>query len=169
MEFWHVVSTTIGSEFNDIPNLEEATRDAVRLIVAAIFGGILGIDREMKHKTAGLRTHMLVSLGSALFILIPLQSHASMQDMSRVLQGLIAGVGFLGAGAIIKVVENHEAKGLTTAASLWMAAAIGIAMGMGHGMTALLATFLALIILSVIPVLEKRIGTRKETLYKSDI
>ena len=93
MEFWHVVSTTIGSEFNDIPNLEEATRDAVRLIVAAIFGGILGIDREMKHKTAGLRTHMLVSLGSALFILIPLQSHASMQDMSRVLQGLIAGVG----------------------------------------------------------------------------
>jgi len=169
MEFWHVVSATIGAEFNDIPNLTEATRDVVRLVFAAIFGGILGFDREMKHKTAGLRTHMLVSLGAALFILIPLQSHASMQDMSRVLQGLIAGIGFLGAGAIIKVLENHEAKGLTTAASLWMAAAIGIAMGMGHGMTALLATFLALIILSVIPVLEKRIGTRKETLYKSDI
>jgi len=169
MDTWQVVSATIAAEFNDIPNLTEATRDIVRLVFAAILGGILGIDREMKHKTAGLRTHMLVSLGAALFILIPLQSDASIQDMSRVLQGLIAGIGFLGAGAIIKIVESHEAKGLTTAASLWMAAAIGIAMGMGHGMTAMLATLLAFIILAAIPWFERLLGTRKETIYKSDV
>lgn len=160
MDFWQIITTTFSSEFSDIPDLTEAIRDFIRMAFAAFLGGILGIDREMKHKTAGLRTHMLVSLGSALFILIPLQSNASIQDVSRVLQGLIAGVGFLGAGAIIKVLETHETKGLTTAASLWMAAAIGIAMGMGHGMTALLATVLAITILSLIPYLEKLFTTR---------
>ncbi len=169
MEFWQVVSTALSSEFSDIPDIAGATRDLVRLVFAALLGGVLGFDRELKHKTAGLRTHMLVALGSALFVLIPLQSGASVQDMSRVLQGLIAGIGFLGAGAIIKVVENVEAKGLTTAASLWMAAAIGIAMGMGHGLTAVLATLLALIILSVIPFLEHILPKKKDRIYKSDV
>jgi putative Mg2+ transporter-C (MgtC) family protein len=98
---------------------------------------------------------MLVSFGAALFVLIPQQSGASIADLTRVLQGLIAGVGFLGAGSIIIGRHQEEAKGMTTAAGIWLTAAIGVAAGMGREATAILSTLLALGILSLIPKVER--------------
>jgi putative Mg2+ transporter-C (MgtC) family protein len=93
---------------------------------------------------------MLVALGAAIFVLVPLQAGTPIPDMSRVLQGLTSGVGFLGAGAIIKLSQDREIRGITTAASIWLTAAIGVAAGMGMEMTAILSTFLALVILALI-------------------
>jgi putative Mg2+ transporter-C (MgtC) family protein len=93
---------------------------------------------------------MLVALGAALFVLVPIQAGMSVSDMSRVLQGVVAGIGFLGAGAIIKLSQDREIRGVTTAASIWLTAAIGIAAGMGMEMTAILSTVLALIILALL-------------------
>ena len=94
---------------------------------------------------------MLVAIGAALFVLIPQQAGASSADLSRVLQGLIAGVGFLGAGAIILGTKQVETQGLTTAAGIWVTAAIGVAAGMGRESTAVLSTLVALFVLSVVP------------------
>jgi putative Mg2+ transporter-C (MgtC) family protein len=125
----------------------------VRLLIAAILGGILGFEREHKGKAAGVRTHMLVAIGAALFVLVPSMSGSQADAMSRVLQGVIAGIGFLGAGTILKGKEDEEGhvKGLTTAAGLWMTAAIGVAAGMGRESTAVLSTVLALMVFSVMP------------------
>ena len=138
------------SEFSDIPDATQITRITLRLLVAAILGGLLGYERERNGKNAGVRTHMLVAIGAALFILVPQQAGASTEDLTRVLQGLIAGVGFLGAGAIIQGTKDVETRGLTTAAGLWVTAAIGVSAGMGRESTAVLSTLLALFVLSVI-------------------
>jgi len=148
---WQEIWNTVLSEFSDIPDATQVTRITLRLLVAAALGGILGYQREQQGKSAGVRTHMLVAIGAALFVLIPQQAGASSADLSRVLQGLIAGVGFLGAGAIIMGTKQVETRGLTTAAGIWLTAAIGIAAGMGREMTAVLSTLLALFILSVVP------------------
>jgi putative Mg2+ transporter-C (MgtC) family protein len=142
---------TLWDEFSDLPDAGRATRIVVRLSVAAILGGALGFEREQKGKSAGLRTHMLVAIGAALFVLIPQQAGVSDADLSRVLQGLVAGVGFLGAGTIIKGNGDEEPKGLTTAAGIWLTAAIGVAAGMGRESTAVLSTLLALVILAMHP------------------
>jgi putative Mg2+ transporter-C (MgtC) family protein len=94
---------------------------------------------------------MLVALGAAFFVLIPHQAGMLLPDMSRVLQGVIAGVGFLGAGTILKQNEQEQIHGLTTAAGLWLTAAVGIAAGLGREASAILATALAFIILSLMP------------------
>ena len=99
---------------------------------------------------------MLVSVGSALFVLIPLQAGMTIQDLSRVLQGVTAGIGFLGAGAILKQRDNNDVKGLTTAASVWMTAAIGVAAGMGREGTAVLSALFGLVILAFIRAPSKR-------------
>ena len=96
---------------------------------------------------------MLVAMGAALFVLIPQQAGVSSADLSRVLQGLIAGVGFLGAGAIITGTKSVETRGLTTAAGIWVTAAVGMAAGMGRESTALLSTLIALFILTVVPLI----------------
>ena len=151
MGVWQEIVNTIQDEFSDLPDAGKMTRIILRLSIAAILGGILGYEREQKGKSAGLRTHMLVALGAALFVLIPQQAGMSDADLSRVLQGLIAGVGFLGAGTIIKGETEGEVVGLTTAAGLWLTAAIGVAAGMGREATAVMSTLFALIILYVIP------------------
>lgn len=145
--WWLEVWTTIQQEFSDIPDAAELTRTCVRLFMAVLLGGILGYERELAGSSAGFRTHMLVALGATVFVLVPLQAGTNMNDMSRVLQGVIAGIGFLGAGAIIKLSQEQEIKGLTTAASIWLTAAIGIAIGMGRELTAVLSTVFALFIL----------------------
>ena len=147
----HEIVNTLREEFSDLPDAAGVTRITVRLLLAAVLGGLLGLEREQQGKAAGLRTHMLVSLGAALFVLIPQQAGVSDTDLVRVLQGLITGVGFLGAGTIIKGRGEEDVKGLTTAAGIWLTAAIGMAAGMGREATAILSTFLALLILSVIP------------------
>ena len=148
---WQEIWNTVLSEFSDIPDATQVTRITLRLLVAAALGGILGYQREQQGKSAGVRTHMLVAIGAALFVLIPQQTGASSADLSRVLQGLIAGVGFLGAGAIIMGTKQVETRGLTTAAGIWLTAAIGIAAGMGRESTAVLSALFALFIFSVVP------------------
>ena len=151
MSMWQEIWNTVLSEFSDVPDATEITRITLRLLVAAALGGLLGYERETQGKSAGVRTHMLVAIGAALFVLIPQQAGASTADLTRVLQGLIAGVGFLGAGAIILGTKQVETQGLTTAAGIWVTAAIGVAAGMGRESTAVLSTLVALFVLSVVP------------------
>lgn len=155
MEWWDVFSRTVASEFSDIPDLEHAVRVSLRLLLAAFLGGVLGYEREYKGKAAGLRTHMLVSLGAALFVLVPLEGGMEIDDLSRVMQGIITGIGFLGAGTILKGSSVKDVKGLTTAAGIWLTAAIGVAAGLGHESTAVMTTALALIIFLLMPRLEQ--------------
>ena len=146
-EIW----ATIAGEFSDIPDLATITRITLRLFLAALLGGLLGYEREMKSRSAGVRTHMLVAVGAALFVIGPLQSGMPMADMSRVLQGIVQGIGFLGAGAIIVRTAKHTVEGLTTAANIWATAGIGIVVGLGLEATAVLATAVLLIILAGVP------------------
>ena len=94
---------------------------------------------------------MLVAVGAALFVLVPQQGGMGIADMSRVIQGIVAGIGFLGAGAIIKQQRGEDVQSLTTAAGVWMTAAIGIACGLGREATAVLSTLLALAVLTLVP------------------
>ena len=152
--WWQEVWQTLQSEFADIGDARQLTQITLRLLIAAILGGILGFEREQKGKAAGVRTHMLVAMGAALFVLVPQMSGSQADAMSRVVQGVIAGIGFLGAGTILKGKEedtDQHVKGLTTAAGLWMTAAIGVAAGLGKESTAVLSTVLALLVFSVMP------------------
>jgi len=147
---WSEVYAALRAEFADVPDVRELTRIVSRLTLAVVLGGLIGYERETAGKAAGLRTHMLVALGSALFVLVPLQAGVPLADMSRVLQGVASGVGFLGAGAIIKLNSEEDIRGLTTAAGIWMVAAIGVAAGMGREATAVVATVFALVILQIL-------------------
>jgi putative Mg2+ transporter-C (MgtC) family protein len=127
----------------------------VRLGLAALLGAGIGLQRERVHSTAGLRTHMLVSLGAAFFVLAAVESGASSSDVSRVIQGLVAGIGFLGAGTILKIGDRAEVHGLTTAASIWLTAAVGTGAGLGHIWLPALGALFGWIILGPIGKLEK--------------
>ena len=151
MNIWNQIWQTVQSEFSDIPDVSQLTTIVVRLTLAALLGGILGFEREQQGKAAGVRTHMLVALGSALFVFVPQQMGVSDGDMTRVYQGLVAGIGFLGAGSIIKGGGEGQIQGLTTAAGVWLTAAIGMAAGLGRESTALLSTLLAFVILTLMP------------------
>ena len=141
----------LRAEFSDVSDPAQLMRIVVRLLLAAALGAVLGYERERRGKAAGLRTHMLVAIGAALFVLVPQQAGMAVADMSRVIQGIVTGVGFLGAGAIIKHAPEHSVQGLTTAAGVWMTAAIGIACGLGREATAVLSTVLALAVLTAVP------------------
>ena len=160
--WWQQVWDTVQGEFSDLPDAAQVTRVTLRLLIAAILGGVLGYEREKKGKAAGMRTHMLVAVGAALFILIPQQAGVTDADLTRVVQGLVAGVGFLGAGAIMRIGDQGEVKGLTTAAGIWLTAAIGMAAGMGREATAILCTVLALFVLSVLPNIARSLERRDQ-------
>ena len=119
----------------------------IRLVAAVLLGGIVGIQRERTHKPAGLRTHMLVCLSTAAFIVGCSGFGMASADLSRVIQGIVTGIGFIGAGTILKLGQEHEIKGLTTAAGVWMTAAIGVSVGLGNLGIALMITVLAVAIL----------------------
>jgi len=160
---WQQITDTIVKEFSDFNDVTEITTLIIRLMMAAILGGILGFEREHRGKAAGVKTHMLVAVGSALFVLIPYQAGISEAELSRVVQGIIAGIGFLGAGAILKKgVDEKELKGLTTAAGIWLTSAIGVAAGLGRESSAVLCTLLALVILVIIPKFAERLEKNKE-------
>src|SRR5262249_1446988 len=110
-----------------LPDSRQIERVAIRLLVAMLLGGIVCIQREHTGKPAGVRTHLLVGLGAALFVLAPLETGMTSNDLSRVIQGLAVGIGFIGGGAILKLSEAHQIRGLTSAAAIWMTAAIGVA------------------------------------------
>jgi putative Mg2+ transporter-C (MgtC) family protein len=146
-EIW----TAVSREFSDIPDLAPRTVVVVRLCLASLLGGILGYERERKSKSAGVRTHMLVAVGAAFFVLGPLQAGMPLTELSRVIQGVVQGIGFLGAGAIIVRTSQRQIEGLTTAANIWATAGIGVLAGLGLEATAVLATFIMVMILAAVP------------------
>lgn len=126
-------------------------------------GGIIGWERQLRHKPAGLRTHMLVSMGSALFVLIPLamaKNPNGLDAVERVIQGITAGIGFLGGGEILRQSQQEigkvEVHGLTSAAAIWVSAALGTAAGCGLWQLALIGALMSLFVLRVIKMLERR-------------
>jgi putative Mg2+ transporter-C (MgtC) family protein len=121
---------------------------ALRLGSAVAIGGLVGIDRGLRQKPAGLRTHALVSLGAALMTYTGIElAPADPGAVTRVLQGVIAGVGFLGGGVILRDTQDQRVRGLTTAASIWIVAGLGMACGAGHWRTGLLASAFTLLVL----------------------
>src|SRR5215510_3370872 len=135
----------------------------IRIIAASILGGIVGIQRQSTHKPAGLRTHMLVSLAASGFIVACASFGMSTDGMSRVIQGIVTGIGFVGAGTILKLSQEHEIKGLTTAASVWMASAIGVTVGLGNLGIGLMITVLAVIVLWLVKIEHKLESRRSDS------
>jgi Uncharacterized membrane protein len=132
-----------------LPNARQLVHVIIRLIAATLLGAIVGIQRERAGKPAGLRTHILVTLGTTVFVLACSGVGMSSDGLSRVIQGIVTGIGFIGAGSILKLNEERAIQGLTTAAGVWMTAAIGVAVGLGSLGVALLSTLFTLIILTL--------------------
>jgi putative Mg2+ transporter-C (MgtC) family protein len=122
---------------------------ALRLGLAALLGGILGLNREMALKPAGMRTHALVSLGAALATVTGLALTADEAAAGRIIQGIVAGIGFIGSGVILHRRDNHTVEGLTTAASIWVIAATGVAVGAGLWRAALIVVVISLLLLVI--------------------
>lgn len=144
-----------------LPNVRQLVHVIIRLLAATLLGAVVGIQREKAGKPAGLRTHILVSLGTAVFVLACSGVGMSSDGLSRVIQGIVTGIGFIGAGSILKLNEEHDIKGLTTAASIWMTAAIGVAVGLGSLGVALLSTLFTLLILALAGLHDLRVEKRQ--------
>lgn len=132
----------------------------LRLLLAALLGGLIGLERESLNKSAGLRTHILVCLGSCLIMITSIEifetvGHGTIGDPARIAAQVVSGIGFLGAGTIMR--SGFGIKGLTTAASLWLVAAIGLAVGVGSYAAAIICTTIVFVILVYMPRLEKRV------------
>ena len=130
----------------------------LRLAVAMLLGGVIGFEREYRAKDAGFRTHFLVALGSALFCIVSQYGFGfELKDSSRVAAQVVSGIGFLGAGTII--FQKNVVRGLTTAAGLWVTAAIGLACGTGMYLPAIVTTLMVLIGLEILSVVIPRVST----------
>ena len=149
---WHELT-------NGFPDRDRFLIVLIRVFAAVLLGAVVGIERERAGKPAGLRTHMLVSLGTAVVVIACTDAGMSLEGLSRVIQGIVTGIGFIGAGTILKLNEQREIQGLTTAAGLWMTAAIGVAVGLGILGVALIGTLVTVLIL----VLEHFIDARRNT------
>ncbi len=133
----------------DLSYFTDQAEMIIRIIVSVILGAIIGYERELSHKPAGLRTHIFVCMGSCLFtiasfFMIPENAGGS-ADVTRIAAGVVAGISFIGAGSIIAL--RGDVKGLTTAASLWVIAAIGLMVGMGNYLLPIIATIISYVIL----------------------
>ena len=133
----------------------------MRLSLSFLVGGLIGLERQMHRRPAGLRTHILVCIGSCLIMLTSLYvfdiyKAVANLDPSRIASGVITGIGFLGAGAIIREREKEDVKGLTTAASLWVVAGLGLAIGCGLYSASLFTTALALVALFFLARIERK-------------
>ncbi len=129
--------------------------DVLRIGAAALLGGALGLEREWKGHWAGLRTHMMVAIGCAIFVIGGLNlAGEHSESVTRVIQGITAGIGFLGAGTILKLDQKQEIKGLTTASSIWLAAALGTAAGLAEYALATAAAIVSLFVLGVLGPIE---------------
>jgi putative Mg2+ transporter-C (MgtC) family protein len=148
---------------NGFPDRNRLIIVLLRVFAAVLFGAVVGIERERAGKPAGLRTHMLVSLGTAVVVIACQDSGMSLDGLSRVIQGMVTGIGFIGAGTILKLNEQREIQGLTTAAGLWMTAAIGVAAGLGILGVAVIGTLVTVLVL----VLEHFINARRKTQNKN--
>lgn len=137
---------------------DDAIRLIVRLLAAMILGGIVGIQRERVGKAAGMRTHILVTMGTAMFVIACMSFEMQSDALSRVIQGIATGIGFIGTGAILKQTEKFEIHGLTTAAGLFMTSAVGVAVGLGRIGLATIGAVLAWVVLSAMTYIENHIG-----------
>jgi putative Mg2+ transporter-C (MgtC) family protein len=133
-----------------MPSIRELVRMVMRLLAALAVGALIGYQREKMGKAAGFRTHMLVSMGTTLLVISALEFGMGSDGVSRVIQGLVTGIGFLGAGAIMKIREEKEIRGLTTAAGIWMTAAASVAIGLGQVGIGVIAGLLAWIVLGAL-------------------
>jgi putative Mg2+ transporter-C (MgtC) family protein len=158
--WWQEAWSALGDEFSDLPDGGQITRLVLRLVVAAALGGFIGYERKQAGKDYGPRTLMLVAAGSALFVLIPQQAGMPLSDLSRVMQGLLAGIGFIGGGAILKSPEQGRVQGMTSAAGIWMVAAIGVAVGLGRMASAIVAALFAYLVLSLFYRLEQKMAVK---------
>jgi len=132
-----------------------------RLLLAAVLGGIVGLERELRHKPAGLRTNMLISLGAALFTVISWQlANVSGGDHTRIAAQIITGIGFIGAGVVIR--ERGAVLGITSAATIFVIAAVGMACGAGMPVTAIFTTLLLLVALVLLGIAEERFGLHSQ-------
>ena len=141
-----------------LPDARQLAQVLIRLSAATLLGAVVGFQRERAGKPAGLRTHMLVTLGTAVFVLACAGVGMSLDGLSRVIQGLVTGIGFIGAGSILKLSQERDIQGLTTAAGVWMTAAIGVAVGLGSIGVAVLSTLFTLIILSFARRIERQVS-----------
>ena len=146
----------VTDELFGVPSATQAGVLILRLAAAGLLGGLLGAEREYEGKAAGLRTHMLVSLGAALLVIAPQAAGLGGAALASVVQGVAAGIGFIGAGTILKLAEREEIKGLTTAASIWLTAAVGIAAGIAPLWVSVAGATCAWIVLYVFARLAKR-------------
>lgn len=161
MSALQTILSTLQSEIESFWEIEQTTRVVWRMAMALALGAAIGWDRERRDAEAGLRTHMLVALGAALFVLVPLEAGMNDEQLSRVVQGLVSGIGFLGAGAVLKDSDEGRIHGLTTAATIWATAAVGIAAGLGHTGTAAIATVFILLVLVWLRRLGESINRRR--------
>jgi putative Mg2+ transporter-C (MgtC) family protein len=138
----------------------EWTTIVIRLAVSIAIGGLIGLERELEHKPAGLRTIILVCLGSTIFMLIGLELGLLGTELGRIIAGVVTGVGFLGAGAIIRA--RGEVYGLTTAATIWLASGLGLAIGAGYYIIAALSVISALIVLRILGIVENALSKRSK-------
>lgn len=151
-----------------VPDANQWARIIIRLVAATLCGAVIGINRERLGKPAGLRTHILVTLGSTLFVLACSGYGMSSDGLSRVIQGIVTGIGFIGAGSILKLDKERDIQGLTTAAGVWMTAAIGVTIGLGSLGLGLLGTVLALIVLTLAGKLEFQINKPQTSAEEND-
>ncbi len=121
----------------------------LRLLLAAALGAGIGYQRERANKPAGLRTHILISVGSALFTVVSIFGFGDGVDPSRVAAGVVTGIGFIGAGVIFRGIRGDHVMGLTTAASIWITAAIGLAAGVGMYLIATIVAVIAVLVLMI--------------------
>jgi putative Mg2+ transporter-C (MgtC) family protein len=142
------LSTVMTELTRSIPDLTHLVRILGRLTVALIIGAGVGLQRHVAHKAAGVRTHMLVALGTALVLVAASDAGLANTDLSRIVQGIITGIGFLGGGAILKLTSEHEIRGLTTAAGIWLTAGASAAAGLGQIAAALIGLLFALLVLA---------------------
>jgi putative Mg2+ transporter-C (MgtC) family protein len=136
----------------------EWTTIVIRLAVSIIIGGLIGLERELEHKPAGLRTIILVCLGSTIFMLVGFELGLAGSELGRIVAGVVTGIGFLGAGAIIRA--RGEVYGLTTAATIWLASGLGLAIGAGYFTLAIIAAIFVLVVLRLLGIVEKALSKK---------
>jgi putative Mg2+ transporter-C (MgtC) family protein len=159
--WWQSVVSAFGGEAAALGDGGEVVLSVLRLLLASAAGFVVGWQRERSGKQAGPRTHMLVALGAALMMLAARQGGMAVDQLSRVMQGVAEGVGFIGGGVILKLTKKQEVRGLTTAAGLWTTAALGLAAGLGRYLLVFIGVTLAWFVLSVVRRWEEAEGEKK--------
>jgi len=150
-----------GTFFGHIPSWMSVVETVARLVAAVLLGAMIGLQRELVGKPAGLRTHALVTLAAAVFTIVPIEAGMSLEGVSRVIQGVATGIGLIGADVILKRHDEGEVLGLTTAASIWAATAVGVGIGLGHVILAAIAVALTLVVLGALTLIDRWIACKR--------